>query len=194
MDAGGSSAGALTPSKGKGRAMHGQRMVEWLETLISKRADLYRSKNELRAAYSRQVKGLQVMEKRLNPRNTKVFLECSMSTWRLGERENCVSVLKSYFQILRMQSRNNARKAAQGGGGTTPLGSDTTEDTYTMFQHTLKMLEIASLFLRPNSSLWLLRMQINSQHQFTAGGVERSARGVFGDMLRIACSAFPSYR
>lgn len=24
-------AGALTPSKGKGRAMHGQRMVEWLE-------------------------------------------------------------------------------------------------------------------------------------------------------------------
>lgn len=63
-----------------------------------------------------------------------------------------------------------------------------------MFQHTLKMLEIASLLLRPNSSLWLLRMQINSQQQFTAGGVERSARGVFGDMLRIACSAFPSYR
>lgn len=61
-------------------------------------------------------------------------------------------------------------------------------------RHTLKMLEIASLFLRPESSLWLLRMRIKSQHQFTAGGVERSARGVFGDMLRIACSAFPSYR
>lgn len=41
------------------------------KTLISKRADLYRSKNELRAANSRLVKGLQVMEKRLNPRNTK---------------------------------------------------------------------------------------------------------------------------
>ncbi|CAN0312643.1 unnamed protein product, partial [Ectocarpus sp. 12 AP-2014] len=54
-DAGGSFGGALTLSKGKGRAMHGQRMVEWLETLISKRADLYRSKNELRAANSRLV-------------------------------------------------------------------------------------------------------------------------------------------
>ena len=93
-----------------------------------------------------------------------------------------------------MQSRNNARKAAQGGGATTPLGSDTARDTYIMFRHTLKMLEIASLLLRPDSSLWLLRMRINSQHQFSAGGVERSARGVFGDMLRIACSAFPSYR
>lgn len=30
-EAGRSSSGALTPSKGKGRAMHGQRMVEWLE-------------------------------------------------------------------------------------------------------------------------------------------------------------------
>lgn len=29
----------------------------------------------------------------------QVFLECSMSTWRLGERESCVSVLKSYFQV-----------------------------------------------------------------------------------------------
>lgn len=93
-----------------------------------------------------------------------------------------------------MQSRTNARKAAQGGGGTTPLGSDTARDTYTMFRHTLKMLEIASLLLKPDSSLWLLRMRINSQHQFSAGGVERSARGVFGDILRIACSAFPSYR
>lgn len=42
------------------------------KTLISKRAGLYRSKNELRAANSRLVNGLQVMEKRLNPRNTKV--------------------------------------------------------------------------------------------------------------------------
>lgn len=42
------------------------------KTLISKRAGLHRSKNELRAANSRLVKGLQVMEKRLNPRNTKV--------------------------------------------------------------------------------------------------------------------------
>ena len=30
-DRGVSSGEALTPSKGKGRAMHGQRMVEWLE-------------------------------------------------------------------------------------------------------------------------------------------------------------------
>lgn len=30
----------------------------------------------------------------------QVFLECSMSTWRLGERESCVSVLKSYFQVM----------------------------------------------------------------------------------------------
>ena len=29
----------------------------------------------------------------------QVFLECSMSTWRLGETESCVSVLMSYFQI-----------------------------------------------------------------------------------------------
>ena len=43
-----------------------------LQTLISKRAGLYRSKNELRAANSRLVKGLQVMDKRLNPQNTKV--------------------------------------------------------------------------------------------------------------------------
>lgn len=42
------------------------------KTLISKRAGLHRSKSELRAANSRLVKGLQVMEKRLNPRNTKV--------------------------------------------------------------------------------------------------------------------------
>lgn len=90
-------------------------------------------------------------------------------------------------QILRMHSRT--KKAAQGGSGTTSSGSDTSEDTYVMFRHTLKMLEIASLLLRPDSSLWLLRMRINSQPQ-----LERSARGVFGDMLRIACSAFPSYR
>lgn len=99
-----------------------------------------------------------------------------------------------FQQILRMHTRTNARKAAQGGGGTTPLGSDTAQDTYTMFRHTLKMMEIASLLLRPDSSLWLLRMRINHEHQFSAGGLERSARGVFGDMLRIACSAFPSYR
>lgn len=37
-DAGGSFAGALTPSKGKGRAMHGQRMVEWLEVSTSTKA------------------------------------------------------------------------------------------------------------------------------------------------------------
>ena len=43
-----------------------------LQGLISKRADLFRSKSELRAANSRLVKGLQVMEKRLNPHNTKV--------------------------------------------------------------------------------------------------------------------------
>lgn len=42
------------------------------KTLISKRANLYQSKSELRAANSRLVNGLQVMEKRLNPRNTKV--------------------------------------------------------------------------------------------------------------------------
>lgn len=47
-------------------------VIDASKTLISKRADLYRSKNELRAANSRLVKGLQVMEKRLNPRNTKV--------------------------------------------------------------------------------------------------------------------------
>lgn len=35
-DAGGSG-GALTPSKGKGRAMHGERMVEWLEVSTAKR-------------------------------------------------------------------------------------------------------------------------------------------------------------
>lgn len=46
--------------------------IDASKTLISKRADLYRSKNELRAANSRLVKGLQVKEKRLNPRNTKV--------------------------------------------------------------------------------------------------------------------------
>eukprot|EP00904_Undaria_pinnatifida_P005416 jgi/Undpi1/2003/HiC_scaffold_12.g05390.m1 len=144
-DRGVSSGEALTPSKGKGRAMHGQRMVEWLEGLISKRADLFRSKSELRAANSRLVKGLQVMEKRLNPRNTKVFLECSMSTWRLGERESCVSVLKSYFQILRMQSRMNARKATQGGGGGgsgPALGSETGNDTYTMFREAFSLVEL----------------------------------------------------
>lgn len=42
------------------------------QSLISKRADLYRSRSELRAANSRLVKGLQVLEKRLNPANTKV--------------------------------------------------------------------------------------------------------------------------
>lgn len=50
-------------------------LVHWVgypQTLISKRAGLYRSKNELRAANSRLVKGLQVMDKRLNPQNTKV--------------------------------------------------------------------------------------------------------------------------
>lgn len=36
QDGGGPSAGALTPSKGKGRAMHGQRMVEWLEVGTTK--------------------------------------------------------------------------------------------------------------------------------------------------------------
>lgn len=35
-DARGLSGGALTPSKGKGRAMHGQRMVEWLEVRTAK--------------------------------------------------------------------------------------------------------------------------------------------------------------
>lgn len=40
-------------------------------------------------------------------------------------------------QILRMQSRMNARKAVQGGGGGTSgpsLGSETGSDTYTMFR------------------------------------------------------------
>lgn len=50
------------------------------------------------------------------------------------------------------------------------------------------MLEIASLILLPESSLWIL-----SESRFN-GGVERSARSIFGDMLRIACSAFPAYR
>lgn len=127
----------------------------------------------------------------------RVFLSHQMSVQATAHR-NGLSLapvrLFSIVQILRMQSRTKAHKAAQGGGGTTPLGSDTARDTYTMFRHTLKMLEIASLLLRPDSSLWLLHLRINSQHQFSAGGVERSARGVFGDMLRIACSAFPSYR
>ena len=40
-------------------------------------------------------------------------------------------------QILRMQSRMNARKAVQGGGGGCSgpaLGSETGSDTYTMFR------------------------------------------------------------
>lgn len=40
-------------------------------------------------------------------------------------------------QILRMQSRMNARKAVQGGGGGgngPSLGSETGSDTYTMFR------------------------------------------------------------
>lgn len=48
-------------------------MIRFLpQTLISKRAELYRSKSELRAANSRLVKGLRGMDKRLNPQNTKV--------------------------------------------------------------------------------------------------------------------------
>ena len=44
-----------------------------LQTLISKRAELYRSRSELRAANSRLVKGLRVMDKkRFTPQNTKV--------------------------------------------------------------------------------------------------------------------------
>lgn len=39
----------------------------------------------------------------------QVFLECSMSTWRLGERESCVSVLKSYFQVRPRMHRASER-------------------------------------------------------------------------------------
>lgn len=60
-------------------------------------------------------------------------------------------------------------------------------------RHTLKMLEIASLLLAPDSSLWLLRMRMSSQTR-SFGGPGHSSRGVFGDMLRIACVAFPAYR
>lgn len=42
----------------------------------------------------------------------QVFLECSMSTWRLGERESCVSVLKSYFQV-RPRLRRACERASE---------------------------------------------------------------------------------
>lgn len=56
------------------------------------------------------------------------------------------------------------------------------------------MLEIASLLLKPDSSLWVLHLRLGSQSHHIGANSNRTSRGVFGDMLRIACSAFPAYR
>lgn len=83
--------GAFLIRRGVGMPSHlllARRMIP--QTLISKRAGLFRSENELRAANSRLVKGLHVMErKRLNPQNTKVRRAGRESLPHMPENTHC---------------------------------------------------------------------------------------------------------
>ncbi|CAM9663931.1 unnamed protein product [Phaeothamnion confervicola] len=103
---------SLRVGDGQGRALHGQRMIDWLRNLVATKAggpaDRRRGAAEMRRASELLLQELQGMDKRLTAATTKVFLECAYSSWWLNEWEACGSIIKSYFQVLKKEKRGGS--------------------------------------------------------------------------------------